>query len=53
MVIMEDARTDEPTVSTILYQHGIAIHSGIARVVVTSRWNTREAATRRHRILNR
>jgi hypothetical protein len=44
-VIMGDARTDkpiktirteDPTVATILYPHGIAIHNGIDRVVVTS-----------------
>ncbi|MDH5641475.1 MAG: YncE family protein, partial [Nitrospira sp.] len=44
-VIMGDARTDkpiktvkttDPAVATILYPHGIAIHSGIDRVLVTS-----------------
>jgi len=44
-VIMGDARTDkpiktvsaaEPAVATILYPHGIAIHNGIDRVLVTS-----------------
>ena len=44
-VIMGDARSDqpiktvsaaEPAVATILYPHGIAIHNGIDRVLVTS-----------------
>jgi len=44
-VIMGDARTDkpiktlrttDPAVATILYPHGIAIHNGIDRVLVTS-----------------
>lgn len=44
-VIMGDARTDKPiktirttdqAVATILYPHGIAIHNGIDRVLVTS-----------------